>query len=153
MLDENQISYLRDVLGIQNVVLPFAESPAVGTSGPFENSKLIVVTNGETSESFQLAEKMIQAMKLHPHEVSWLTWDLKTSHATEDLVIQAGRRPVLVFRSPAFIDWAPIQGPLGEWFDWEGVRLMATHSPVQLLQSPEKKKEAWSHLQMIMKSL
>jgi hypothetical protein len=148
-LDENQISYLRDVLGIQNVMLPFAEAAA---SGPFEQAKLVVVSNGETPESFQLAERMIQAMKLHPHEVTWLTWDLKTSHATEDLLMQVGQRPVLVFRSPAFIDWDPIQGPLGEWFDWEGVRLMATYSPTQLLHSPEKKKEAWSHLQTIMKT-
>jgi len=41
----------------------------------------------------------------------------------------------------------------GRWHRFEGVDLMPTFHPAYLLRSPEKKKEAWQDLQLVMEKL
>lgn len=41
----------------------------------------------------------------------------------------------------------------GQIFDWNGRKVFCTHHPKDLLQSPQKKKEAWDDLKKVMKAL
>ena len=41
----------------------------------------------------------------------------------------------------------------GTWFQYEGVDFMPTFHPAYLLRSPEKKREAWHDLQLVMKRM
>ncbi|PKN26817.1 MAG: DNA polymerase [Deltaproteobacteria bacterium HGW-Deltaproteobacteria-22] len=47
----------------------------------------------------------------------------------------------------------PISRLRGRWHRFEGVDLMPTFHPAYLLRSPEKKKEAWQDLQLVMEKL
>jgi DNA polymerase len=38
----------------------------------------------------------------------------------------------------------------GQWFDWQGTRLMPIYHPAYLLRDPNKKPEAWQDLQKVM---
>ena len=41
----------------------------------------------------------------------------------------------------------------GQWAEFAGVRVMPTHSPGELLQSPQKKKETWADLQEVARAV
>ena len=47
----------------------------------------------------------------------------------------------------------PIGRMRGNWFQYEGVDFMPTFHPSYLLRSPDKKREAWADLQLVMKRL
>jgi DNA polymerase len=48
---------------------------------------------------------------------------------------------------------APLRVLRRQVFDWNGRKLVCTHHPRDLLQSPEKKKEAWEDLQLVMREM
>ncbi len=50
-------------------------------------------------------------------------------------------------------DRTPISRMRGRWHTYEGVDFMPTFHPAYLLRSPEKKREAWADLQLVMKRL
>ena len=45
---------------------------------------------------------------------------------------------------------APISALRGQWHTYQGIPLMPTFHPAFLLRSPDKKREAWSDLQLVM---
>lgn len=45
---------------------------------------------------------------------------------------------------------APISALRGSWHTYQGIPLMPTFHPAFLLRSPDKKREAWSDLQLVM---
>jgi uracil-DNA glycosylase len=45
---------------------------------------------------------------------------------------------------------APISALRGRWHTYQGIQLMPTFHPAFLLRSPDKKREAWSDLQLVM---
>jgi len=47
----------------------------------------------------------------------------------------------------------PISSLRGKWFAYQGVDFMPTFHPAYLLRSPEKKREAWNDLQLVMAKL
>jgi hypothetical protein len=169
-LSDDQIRYLRDVLGIESVILgegaaavaqqptpppaPISESRL---KGHLKSARLLVVSAGEhrfalEGEAGELANKMIQAMKLKPDDVAVLEW---TSAVPEDV-------------RDAWNDWDGIALSFGElaaaqltgspslsgsWLDAGSRRIMVTDAPSRLLAEPERKKIAWAHLQQVMKAL
>lgn len=48
---------------------------------------------------------------------------------------------------------APLGKLRGQIFDWNGRQVFCTHHPRDLLQSPQKKKEAWEDLKKVMKAM
>lgn len=47
----------------------------------------------------------------------------------------------------------PISALRGQWHDYEGIPLMPTYHPAYLLRAPEKKRETWQDLQLVMTRL
>ena len=41
----------------------------------------------------------------------------------------------------------------GQWFDFQGTRLLVTFHPSYLLRDPTKKKEAWEDMQILFRFL
>lgn len=103
-LSKEQLHYMRDVLGIETVLVPFMDpgaapassaletafeqafEPAVvvpewRTSGDENAARLIVLVSSEAAsfpldgEAGELTHKMIQAMKMHSSEVFILEWN------------------------------------------------------------------------------
>jgi DNA polymerase len=48
---------------------------------------------------------------------------------------------------------APISALRGKFHDYRGIRLMPTFHPAYLLRSPDKKRDAWNDLKMVMAEL
>ena len=48
---------------------------------------------------------------------------------------------------------APIGALRGKWHEYRGIRVMPTYHPAFLLRSPERKREAWGDLQLVMAAL
>jgi uracil-DNA glycosylase len=46
-----------------------------------------------------------------------------------------------------------ISGARGEWFDFNGIRLMPTYHPAYLLRNPSAKKDVWSDMKKVMAEL
>lgn len=65
------------------------------------------------------------------------------------VIVSLGRISAQTLLSTA----TPIGRLRGRWQVFEGVDLMPTFHPAYLLRSPEKKKEAWQDLQMVMEKL
>ena len=173
-LDPAQIQYLRDVLGVDRVLRP-EPSPGGTDAGLADlGSELIVRGNPRTAslvvvwcredgsgpEAKELASKMIAAMKISDERIAWLEWT-GSGTSTEDEVRQSiaafpagGRTALLAFGPEA---GAAILGHESEPGEWQalptGAKVMATFSPEDLLASPERKKQAWAHLQLVMKAL
>lgn len=103
-----------------------------------------------------LLHKMIEALGIRPDEVQIA--DL-LSPVTEG--VSAGRSfgaEVLASRPRAVVAMGASFGAFlgvkrGEWGSFEGARVLATHHPMDLLQSPEMKKQAWADLQELARQL
>ncbi len=165
-LSVEHIQYLREVLGVDAVVLPIlatvADAPSEWrTSGDENAAKVMVLVSSETAsfpldgESGDLTQKMIQAMKLTGPEVFILEWTHAHTPAPVEILQTLLRtaKPVLIFgpgTARSLIGHFPA---IGEWSSWEGVRFVATESPLDLLQRPELKRVAWAHMQVFMKGL
>jgi DNA polymerase len=48
---------------------------------------------------------------------------------------------------------APISALRGRWHSYQGIQLMPTFHPAFLLRSPDKKREAWNDLQLVMSEM
>lgn len=170
-----QLSYMENVLGIRSIVVPeqvavqaaHATLPpvvkpvlAVRTRGLLQNARLIAIwareQAGGTGEAEILAEKMVSAMKVQPSQVFWIDWVQGEGELPQEILeilANVGQRPILVFGEATAAPIIPMQIPTGRWTDYRGGRYMITLSPEALLESSEKKKIAWAHLQIIMKEL
>ena len=169
-LTNDQLHYLRDVLGVDSVVLPVLEPAAAGgvkaasetrTSGDENAAKVIVLVSSESAsfpldgESGDLTQKMIQAMKLTAPEVFILEWTHARTPAPAEILQTLLRtaKPVLIFGTGTARSLIGHFPAIGEWSSWEGVRFVATESPLDLLLRPELKRAAWAHMQVFMKGL
>jgi hypothetical protein len=178
-----QLQYLKDVLGLHSVIVPkepivldlpaavSAVSPQsaallpqalVKVRGDVTTARLLcfVANAGEDfilqGEVDSLAEKMISAMKLKAPEVAWVEWTHALSAPCPGEAIDAAlgaRVPVLLFGDETARSLLGATAVPGQWVDWSGVRLMATHDLRDLLKKPELKKPAWAHLQAVMRIL
>jgi hypothetical protein len=173
MFDSAQLSYMQTVLGISSILVPerIAEQAAhavpalrstleVRTRGRVQDARLIAIWARErasgSGEAEILAEKMVSAMKVQPSQVFWIDWvqgegELPTE--IHDVLAAAGTKPILVFGEATVASLIPLQVPTGRWTEYRGSRYMITLSPEDLLESSEKKKTAWAHLQIVMKEL
>ena len=129
ILDENQLNYLADVLGIGSVMMPAAEAVSVaapasqhvpisnrllseipsGTRqiilGDLGSSALVCLFRSDFPNDFlpqpetELAQKMIEAMKLGAKDILWLEWTGSelAPPGLRDLAHGAGFRPILCF--------------------------------------------------------
>lgn len=167
-LSEEQITYLRDVLGLESLVL--GARPAVRVEAPpppptsefrikgaIEKARLLVVAAGEREyplegEAGDLATKMIQAMKLAPHDVAIVEW---TSTASDDVreIWKSWKGYALSFGERAANELTGQRTPSGSWFESGECQLMVTDTPARLIAEPARKKVAWAHLQSVMKLL
>ena len=142
-------------------LLPRATLP-VRVRGSLAAARLIAVwqrTSG-LGEAEILAEKMVSAMKVPPAQVLWVDWEAAAPGELAPEVLQllrdAGERPILVFGAPTAVKilpelaGRPLPKILGNWIQ---SRYLVTLSPEELLDSAEKKKIAWAHLQLVMKNL
>lgn len=174
-LNSAQFEYLRDVLGIEGVIIPsvdFGEASLVPmsesrvafrTTGQMAKARLLILAASSNAvfpcegEAADMAAKMIKAMKLQESEVIWLEWTHAENeacpHEVLSMVDTAGDRPVLVFGEQTLSSALGVSAALGEWLEWNGVRILTTHSLVRLLQDSSLKREAWVHLQTVMKVL
>lgn len=170
-LSDDQIVYLRDVLGIDSVVLPAvvpiesADGLEAGSewraSGDENAAKIIVLVSSETAsyplsgESGELTHKMIEAMKLGSSDVFILEWNHAHTPAPLEIkqTLLRSAKPVLIFGAGTARSLIAHFPAIGEWCAWEGVRFVATESPHDLLMRPELKRTAWAHMQVFMKGL
>lgn len=177
-MNQDQIFYMQEVLGISNVIVPCGggvtgaeavlqvQAPpvlAARVRGVLSNAKLIAVWEraggASRGEAEILVEKMVSAMKVQSTQVLWIDWD-----PSEGAVLPAeifallaesaasGARPVLVFGEHTAQSLLT-NASLGRWIEEKGNRYMVTLSPEELLESTEKKRIAWAHLQTVMKEL
>lgn len=167
-LDQAQFDYLKNVLGLDRVLVP--ELPPLpvkektvemrGFLGPARVLALVPLAASEfplRGEAESLLEKMLLAMKLQKNEVLIATWISGPDFAIEEEVAQlahaAAGRPILIFGGQAAADRLIESRKLGDWGVWGEARVLATFSPAELLASPEQKRLAWVHLQAVMKHL
>jgi hypothetical protein len=177
-LDDDQIYYLNTVLGIDAVVLPPLsqaqqnakhEAPPIPAlahvEGVLATARLLVLLPLRPEEfplrgaMHELVNKMIRAMKLQPSDVALLAWVFKPDVPMPSDILEtlasAGSRPVLMFgleEAQSLTREASAKG--GAWFDLGGAaRVLSTFAPRDLLDSTEKKRLAWAHLQLVMQEL
>lgn len=168
-LSEEQLLYLRDVLGVESIVLSpqaaTAQQPVAAPApiseirikGDLKSAKLLVVSRGERAfvldgEAGDLAAKMIQAMKLASKDVVVMEW---TSNLPDDVrdAWSAWKGVALSFGEQAAAQLTGSPSTSGSWIDSGARRIMVTDSPKRLLGEPDRKKIAWAHLQQVMKAL
>lgn len=172
-LSADQLHYLRDVLGIESVVLPFIDTAfedSFGTSevrsewrssGDENAAKVIVLVSSETAsfpldgESGELTRKMIDAMKLSAPDVFIFEWTHAHTPAPLEIMQSLLRtaKPVLIFGAGTARSLIGHFPKVGEWSAWQGARFVVTESPLDLLSRPELKRVAWAHMQVFMKGL
>ena len=172
-LSLDQIHYLRDVLGIESLVMPFvdtafedsfASSDVVSesrSSGDENAAKVIVLVSSETAAfpldgvSGELTRKMVEAMKLSAPDVFILEWTHAHTPAPTEIMqaLLRSAKPVLIFGAGTARSLLGHFPKIGEWSAWQGVRFVATESPLDLLARPELKRSAWAHMQVFMKGL
>jgi len=173
-LSPEQLHYLSSVLGIQSFVMPKAmpqcEVPLFELSEPIQKTvhketRLVAFFPMDAAdfplkgEAAELVTKMIRAMKLAPTDVlsaEWLHSPIaELPKQILELFIQARNAscPVVIFGFEEARDFMGKGLKLGEWTEMSGARVLATHSPQELLKSPERKKNAWLHLQCVMGEL
>lgn len=173
-------AYAEEARFCQRCVLHIGRKQAVFGRGPAE-SRLAFVgdfpsdQDNEKGEVFSdeagaLLHKMIVAIKVKPEE-TYLTNVFKC-HPPHGQAVENSLFPVCEPHLLAQFQWvqAPIIVALGERaaqalagsesplrvlrkqeFEWNGRRVICTHHPRDLINSPAKKKEAWEDLQAVMK--
>jgi hypothetical protein len=179
-LTREQVMYLREVLGLESVVIPrvveipissatnaAAEDPtqiqnSVIVRGDLLSARLVCLASSADrsqvliGERDSLAEKMMSAMKLPPAEVAWIEWHETSQANCPDEVIDHvlnSHVPLLCFGEDTAKSLLHSAAVAGQWVEWSGVKIMITYSLNELLERPEKKKPAWAHLQAVMKVL
>ena len=172
MFDSAQLAYMQDVLGLTSILVPeqvvaegfqpaiVTPSLTVRTRGILSEARLIAVwaraRAATSAEAEILAEKMVSAMKVQPGQVFWIDWEQGEGELPSEIFEVLGSSaplPILVFGESTAAKLIPLQVAAGRWTDYRGGRYMITLSPEALLESTEKKRIAWSHLQIVMKEL
>ncbi len=174
---EGYLKYARTVLGIGSFVRqadrPIAENPPLAESRlgaepsrPIRLFVLVPVPRGEfplKAEVNDLLAKMIRAMKLEPSEVVTAEWvddaNAVVPEQINALLVRAAKesRPVILFGANSagrLLGDAVSASVGGDWCQGlDGSRVLLTYSPFELLASPGKKSQTWTHLQALMKHL
>lgn len=149
----DQIDYLRNVLGVEQVLVPLP---------PMTSVRLVVLLPLATDEfplhgdAEILIEKMIRAMKLELGDVLMVNWNQSTTPLDEALSwvpATAAHCPRLFFGRALGLGTPTPENESGNWFELQGAKALITHSPSELLAQPELKKRTWAHLQQVMKEL
>ncbi|HVK61569.1 MAG TPA: hypothetical protein VM432_08470 [Bdellovibrionales bacterium] len=155
-LSQDQVNYLKNVLGIESivfdsVVVSSADSATDVRISAIEGAPKMLVFGAALKgslpfegEARELLEKMIQAMKLTLKEVVLIEWTPATEvvpESVQTLMSTFEALPRLVFGNEAAVTLRAGSGDV------------ATHSVSTLLRRPELKKETWTHLQKVMKAL
>lgn len=207
-MTQEQIYYLREVLGIRGVILPqrrqgvephleenldtFVDHTlsidsdakdskrtrplSLRTNGHLETARLVVLVAGAQKGQLlvgdlqDLAIKMIQAMKLDPiKDIYWLEWmEMGASNFHREgssvsigcdeiseiqLLLASCHLPLLVFGQDTLSALIGKDEKLGEWVEWQNLRLMATHRLEDLISKQDLKRSSWAHLQKMMRAL
>lgn len=175
-LDENQVYYLRTVLGIENVLWPETLEPSlagrasanegvamtVKWRGPEEApvlTALFPVSQSElplSAEAEVLIEKMIRAMKLDPAQVRMAIWpgdEASLSEEVKDRIVANGSEPVVLFGVKGAFALSGSAAKPGDVMTVAGHRLYPTFSLCELIEKAEYKRQTWVHLQIVMKEL
>ncbi len=131
----------------------------VRVRGDLASSRLICLFHEPSQwplvgERAEMAMKMILAMKLDAADVLEIEWQgAKVQDNLRSLLLSAGSRPVLLFG----ITMAPVlfnsSVKVGEFVDFDGVRVMPTYALTELAAQPNLKKATWSHMQQVMRTL
>ena len=143
----------------------------VQMSGDFASARLIIVWGRKNSpaghtgpmtplddSATELTDKMLAAMKVPGGKVAKLEWTLANTDRTLPIEVLevlelAGQTPVLIFgRNTALALLPTHEIQLGQWIQSGTNRYMTTYSPEELLESNDKKRMAWAHLQLVMKT-
>lgn len=160
---KDYIQYLQDVLGLQNVMIPFEESGGTKaffftSQGPFHSAEFpsyeLIFLNilTQSKESFfkpdvrELFDKMKVAMKLKNLQVLELdcTVEDRSRLPSELAKICEGKVVVVLSSFPKNIGELIFKGP-GKWIE--------TYSPAYLLEDTGAKKVVWNDLQKVMREL
>ena len=171
-LDANQIHYLRTVLGVDSIIWPrsFQRGPEnqashlsgeVAWIGGESRARLVALfplETGDTLTSDQelLVEKMIRAMKVSIDDVRRGFWPVGLADATAAIASELERhanQPVIVFGTGSGLSFDGRSLGIGESALLGSRRVHVTYSPRDLIDSPERKRLAWVHLQAVMKEL
>lgn len=158
-LDEHQISYLKNVLGIGRVLLPKSEGRGPSQLRPSRLIALLPLNGDEfplRGEDQALLEKMFRAMKLESGDILIVSWRADAQELPEEIAqIQSlsEPRPVVVFGREGADRLLGAKTTIGTWHPWGETKFLATYTPRELVSNPELKKPAWQHLQLVMKEL
>jgi uracil-DNA glycosylase len=110
--------------------------------------------------SSQLLADIVKAMKLRGEQVRVVTVTPEASErslefvraeletAAPRVVVALGDYALTLLSGGAWVHEAR-----GDWFEFDGVRAMATHHPDHLLENPAAKKEAWGDMKRVMAEL
>ena len=97
---------------------------------------LVFVGEAMEPEADRLLTKMIEAMGYRREDVVVCS-ELELDSQRPKIIVALGRPDLL----------------RGHWTSYQGIDLMPTFHPAELLKSPEKKREAWEDLKTVMKRL
>jgi hypothetical protein len=185
MLDQDQIHYLKSVLGLDRVLLPLLTAedatasplapqfpePRQVSRGDLQSARMIALLPLAPEdfplrgEADTLVDKMVRAMKIDPAEVYFFQFECsegasEAPHLQQTLsqIATASRAtPTVLFGADCareVLGLASNSIGSGAWCAWgQGGRVMATFSPRELIQTPDKKRVTWIHLQAVMKEL
>ncbi len=140
-----QSLYLKDVLGIEGILVPDGfvqevETKQVVTEAPQER-ELTVFCKLDLDNEKSLLDKMLQAMKC-PTPGS-----LRIISSLDQL---RERETVLVMGEKAWKDFELSVQDKGTWVSYEEHSVIFTYGPKEALARPQLKKEVWRDLQRVM---
>ncbi len=185
MLDQDQIHYLKSVLGLDRVLLPLISGeegydlpltpqlpePRQTSRGELQSARMIALLPLAPEdfplrgEADTLVDKMIRAMKIDPAHVYYFQFECSdgASEAPQlqqmlsQIAATSRSTPTVLFGAECareVLGLAAESLGSGAWCAWgQGGRVMATFSPRELIQTPDKKRVTWIHLQAVMKEL
>ncbi len=140
---ESYLWYLENVLGLKGVIWPaqpVVEEEPVAPEAPKLPTVLFIDSKGWSQPAMELFQKMREAMKLLPEQITILNAAQISASELQVAVMAADR--VVSFSSEIFLK-----------LQKEEEAKFQTHSPEELLKKPELKKQAWEDLKLVMKSL
>jgi len=139
---ENYLWYLENVLGLKTLVWPETQSPVAVLEEPKPKAAqvLFIQDRAWSPAAAELFHKMREAMKLTSEQVTVVFADQVSASELQVAVMAADR--VVVFSKNVF-----------QALNKEPENKFVTHSPEEMLQRPDLKKQAWEDLKQVMKSL
>lgn len=138
---ENYLWYLENVLGLKAPIWPEVPQPQAVEEPEVRPTKILFVDDRPwSSAANSLFQKMREAMKLQIDQATVLFASDVSASELQVAAMAADR--VVCFSNTVF-----------QSLDKENENKFLTHSPEELLKKTELKKQAWSDLQQVMKSL